>query len=190
MVAIVEQALLDRDSPNLRSRAYDSFTRHLLARDLRAGQFISQRELVEMTQLPLAAIREMFERFFAAAYALYLHLLAALMNILLIARHTRAEEQSGRSEVLRANVVGRHAPLTAALIVAGIANAAATLIVIGLAIANGYATEGSALVGVTMGLTGMAWAGITAVTVQLSANSRAAAARSSSRRPTPPPGSM
>ena len=36
MVAIVEQALLDRDSPNLRSRAYDSFTRHLLARDLRA----------------------------------------------------------------------------------------------------------------------------------------------------------
>ena len=62
MVAIVEQALLDRDSPNLRSRAYDSFTRHLLARDLRAGQFISQRELVEMTQLPLAAIREMIPR--------------------------------------------------------------------------------------------------------------------------------
>ena len=116
-----------------------------------------------------------FERFFAAAYALYLHLLAALMNILLIARHTRAEEQSGRSEVLRANVVGRHAPLTAALVVAGIANAAATLIVIGLAIANGYAAEGSALVGLTMGLTGMTWAGITAVTVQLSANSRAAA---------------
>ncbi|MDT8332800.1 GntR family transcriptional regulator [Roseomonas gilardii] len=62
MVAIVEQALMDRDSPNLRSRAYDSFTRHLLARDLRAGQFISQRELVEMTQLPLAAIREMIPR--------------------------------------------------------------------------------------------------------------------------------
>ena len=116
-----------------------------------------------------------YERFFAAAYVLYLTLLAALMNILLIARHTRAEEQSGRAEVLRANVVGRHAPLTAALIVAAIANAVAAMVVIGLAIGNGYAAAGSVLVGVTMGLTGMAWAGITAVTVQLSAGSRAAA---------------
>ncbi|NLI17847.1 MAG: hypothetical protein GX427_03435, partial [Actinomycetales bacterium] len=116
-----------------------------------------------------------YERFFAGGYALYLYLLAALMNILLIARHTRAEEQTGRSEVLRANVVGRHAPLTAALIVAGIANAATALIVTGLAIGNGYAAEGSALVGVTMGLTGLAWAAITAVTVQLSTTSRTAA---------------
>ena len=30
----------------LRERAYESFTRHLLARDVRPGQFISQRELV------------------------------------------------------------------------------------------------------------------------------------------------
>ncbi|MFC0408349.1 GntR family transcriptional regulator [Roseomonas elaeocarpi] len=62
MVAIVEQALSDREPNNLRSRAYDSFTRHLLARDLRAGQFISQRELVELTQLPLGAIRELIPR--------------------------------------------------------------------------------------------------------------------------------
>lgn len=116
-----------------------------------------------------------YERFFAAAYVLYVHILAALMNILLIARHTRAEEQSGRAEVIRANVVGRHAPLTAALIVAAITNAGATVVVTGLAIGNGYAVEGSLLVAVTMGVTGMAFAAITAVTVQLSANSRAAA---------------
>ena len=116
-----------------------------------------------------------YERFFAAAYVLYVYILAALMNILLVARHTRAEEQSGRAEVVRANVVGRHAPLTAALVVAAIANVTAAAVVTGLAVGNGYAVAGSLLVGVTMGLTGMAFAAVTAVTVQLSAGSRAAA---------------
>lgn len=46
----------------LRERAYESFTRHLLAKDIRPGQFISQRELVQLTGLPLGAIREMIPR--------------------------------------------------------------------------------------------------------------------------------
>ena len=46
----------------LREKAYASFTRHLLARDLRPGQFVSQRELVELTGLPLGAIREIVPR--------------------------------------------------------------------------------------------------------------------------------
>jgi DNA-binding GntR family transcriptional regulator len=46
----------------LRAKAYDSFTRHLLSREIRAGQFISQRELVEITGLPLGAIRELIPR--------------------------------------------------------------------------------------------------------------------------------
>ena len=46
----------------LREQAYGSFTQHLLARDLRAGQFISQRELVELTGLKLGAIRELIPR--------------------------------------------------------------------------------------------------------------------------------
>ncbi len=46
----------------LRERAYASFTRHLLARDVRPGQFVSQRELVALTGLPLGAIRELVPR--------------------------------------------------------------------------------------------------------------------------------
>jgi DNA-binding GntR family transcriptional regulator len=46
----------------LRDRAYESFTNRLLAREIRAGQFISQRELVEITGLPLGAIRELIPR--------------------------------------------------------------------------------------------------------------------------------
>ncbi|WP_042696959.1 GntR family transcriptional regulator [Azospirillum sp. B506] len=52
----------DREAVNLRSRAYESFTRRLLADEIRPGQFISQRELVELTELPLGAIRELIPR--------------------------------------------------------------------------------------------------------------------------------
>jgi DNA-binding GntR family transcriptional regulator len=46
----------------LREKAYRSFTRRLLARDIRPGQFISQRELVALTGQPLGAIRELVPR--------------------------------------------------------------------------------------------------------------------------------
>ena len=88
-----------------------------------------------------------FERFFAAGYAPYLFLLAALMNIMLVTRHTRVEEQTGRAELIRANVTGRHSALTATLIVAAITNALACVVVAGLAIAGGFAPLGSLLIG-------------------------------------------
>lgn len=46
----------------LRDQAYQRFTRGLLAREIRAGQFVSQRELVRMTGMPLGAIRELIPR--------------------------------------------------------------------------------------------------------------------------------
>jgi DNA-binding GntR family transcriptional regulator len=50
------------ETRNLREQAYASFTERLMARDIRAGQFVSQRELVEITGLPLGAIRELVPR--------------------------------------------------------------------------------------------------------------------------------
>jgi DNA-binding GntR family transcriptional regulator len=46
----------------LRDQAYQRFTRGLLAREIRAGQFVSQRELSEITGMSLGAIREMVPR--------------------------------------------------------------------------------------------------------------------------------
>lgn len=46
----------------LRERAYASFTERLLAREIKPGQFVTQRELVAMTGLPLGAIRELIPR--------------------------------------------------------------------------------------------------------------------------------
>ena len=56
------KAPTERESTTLRERAYDAFTSHLLARDIRPGQFVSQRELVEVTGMPLGAIRELVPR--------------------------------------------------------------------------------------------------------------------------------
>lgn len=46
----------------LRDKAYESFTERLLARDIKPGQFVSQRELVEITGMSLGAIRELVPR--------------------------------------------------------------------------------------------------------------------------------
>ena len=46
----------------LRDKAYDSFTERLLNREIKPGQFVSQRELVEMTGITLGAIRELIPR--------------------------------------------------------------------------------------------------------------------------------
>jgi DNA-binding GntR family transcriptional regulator len=47
---------------NLRERAYDAFRQRIFARDVKPGQFVTQRELVELTGVPLGAIRELVPR--------------------------------------------------------------------------------------------------------------------------------
>jgi DNA-binding GntR family transcriptional regulator len=57
-----ERAAPAGDGAKLRDRAYDSFTERLLSRDIKPGQFVSQRELVALTGFPLGAIRELVPR--------------------------------------------------------------------------------------------------------------------------------
>ena len=49
-------------SMKLRDQAYDAFTRALLDRRLLPGEFVTQRELVALTGLPLGPVREMIPR--------------------------------------------------------------------------------------------------------------------------------
>ena len=57
--------------------------------------------------------------------ALTLAVLAAMMSVLAVVRHTRQSEELGREEMVGAGVVGRHASLAAAVVVALAANAGA-----------------------------------------------------------------
>lgn len=50
------------ESQKLRDQAYAGYTKSLLGRQIRPGQFITQRELVEITGFPLGSIRELVPR--------------------------------------------------------------------------------------------------------------------------------
>ncbi|MFI0258590.1 ABC transporter permease [Streptomyces sp. NPDC017056] len=101
-------------------------------------------------------------------------LLAGVMSLLIVVRHTREEEETGRQELLSAAMVGRRAPLTAALLAALAANVAlALLITAGLARA-GRPAGGSLALGLAVGGTGLVFAGLAAVTAQLTESARAA----------------
>jgi ABC-2 type transport system permease protein len=96
-----------------------------------------------------------------------------LMSMFLIGRHTRAEEESGRDELIRAGVVGRRAPMTAALVVAGIANLlVGTLVAVSL-ISVPLAVADSVALGVGVALCGMVFAGVALVAAQLTTSTRA-----------------
>ncbi|MEO3821379.1 ABC transporter permease [Plantactinospora sp. B24E8] len=114
------------------------------------------------------------ERFLAGQYGLYMFVGAALMGLLTVVRHTRAEERSGRAELVRANAVGRHAQLTAALTLAAVMGVLVALLVGGLMTALGYGVGGSLLFGAAIGAVGLAFAAVAAVTAQLSEYPRAA----------------
>ncbi len=49
-----------------RAIAYHGFTQHILSGNIRSGQFISQRELMALLDMPLGAVREMIPRLEAA----------------------------------------------------------------------------------------------------------------------------
>ncbi|MTV25377.1 hypothetical protein FTX61_08145 [Nitriliruptoraceae bacterium ZYF776] len=116
-----------------------------------------------------------YERLVAGGYSLYLLILAALMSILLVVRHSRLEEQTGRAELVRANVVGRHALLSATLVVAVVTNlAVAAVVALAMITVGGWGVTGSLLTAASVAAVGLAFAGVAAVTVQLSRYPRAA----------------
>ncbi|MFL6141516.1 MAG: ABC transporter permease [Labedaea sp.] len=100
--------------------------------------------------------------------------LVAILAILLVTRHTRAEEEAGRLELIGATVVGRHAALTAALIVAtGMALVLSLLTALSL-MANKLPVAGSFAFGLGWAAAAIAFAAVAAVAAQLTASARAA----------------
>ncbi|HEX9414227.1 MAG TPA: hypothetical protein VF916_12040 [Ktedonobacterales bacterium] len=84
-----------------------------------------------------------------------------LAGMLTLIRHTRVEEESGRRELLGSTVVGRDAPLTAALIVIlGASLALAALTVAGL-IGLGLPLAGSIALGLSIAAAGWLFAQLT-----------------------------
>ncbi|MEU6373451.1 ABC transporter permease [Streptomyces sp. NPDC046909] len=102
----------------------------------------------------------------------YAGLVAAAMSLLIVVRHTRDEEESGRQELVASGMVGRRASLTAALLAAGVANAVlALLVTAGLA---GQGAVGALALGLGLAAVGMVFATMAAVVAQLTESARLA----------------
>ncbi|MEQ4723216.1 hypothetical protein [Nonomuraea sp. B19D2] len=112
--------------------------------------------------------------YFLAAYWVEFLLAAAIMNMMLITRHTRAEEQTGRAELIRAAVVGRHAQLTGALITALIGNAALAVLTAAATVSIGFPVGSALLFGASLAAVGLVFAAVTAVAVQVTEHPRGA----------------
>ncbi|MDT8861209.1 ABC transporter permease [Alkalihalobacillus sp. MEB130] len=107
---------------------------------------------------------------------LFTAIVVALMNILLASRHTRTDEEEGRTELIRSLPVGRLTNISSTLIVmTGVNVVLALLIGLGLYSLQieSMNLEGSLLYGVTLGAIGFFFSGITALFAQVSESSRA-----------------
>lgn len=101
-------------------------------------------------------------------------MLVGVLMIITVIRHSRTEEESGRLELLSAGVVGRRAPLTAALMLAcGGSVILGVITALGL-IGAGLPAAGSVAFGLAWACTGIAFAAVAAFTAQLTESARAA----------------
>ena len=98
----------------------------------------------------------------------------AILFVFLVVRHTRAEEESGRLELVAAGAVGRAAPLTAALVVGtGGSLVLGAVTALGL-VAAGLPWAGSVAFGLGWAASGIVFSAVAAVTSQVTTSARAA----------------
>ncbi|MFC5263770.1 ABC transporter permease [Kribbella qitaiheensis] len=99
----------------------------------------------------------------------FVPVMVGLISLLTVIRHTRVEEETGRRELLGSTVVGRHAPLAAALATVFAANLLlAVLLVLGMS-SQDLPLAGSVALGIRFAVSGWFFAAVGAVAAQLTA---------------------
>ncbi|WP_313404496.1 hypothetical protein [Aeromicrobium sp.] len=97
-----------------------------------------------------------------------------LMVLFLVIRHTRAEEESGRAELVRSTVVGRHAATLAGLLYGVVAALLIGAITTASMLLAGLDVLGSVTYGLGLTLLGLCYAAVALVAAQLSTSARGA----------------
>ncbi|WP_207346242.1 ABC transporter permease [Arthrobacter sp. E3] len=98
----------------------------------------------------------------------------AFASIFLVTRNGRADEEEGRTELLRSAALGRHAYSVANYAVAGALSVVVGLLVALLCLSVKLPTSGSLIMGASIAGTGLAFVAIGALCGQLSSTSRGA----------------
>lgn len=100
--------------------------------------------------------------------------MAAVMSLIIVIRHTREEEETGRQEMLSSAMVGRRAPLTSAFLAALIANAALALVIVAGMAGSGAGGAGAVALALTVAGIGALFACTAAIAAQLTESARLA----------------
>jgi ABC-2 type transport system permease protein len=100
------------------------------------------------------------------------HLLIAVAVILTVIRHTRADEEAGRTELVDSTAVGRYASLTAALLLSFGASIATGVIGAAGLLTTDVPPGGSLAFGAALTCSGLVFTAVAAVTAQLSPSAR------------------
>src|SRR6201999_3863887 len=100
------------------------------------------------------------------------HLLIAVAVILTLIRHTRADEEAGRTELMDSTAVGRYASLTAALILSFGASLATGLIGAAGLLSADVPSSGSVAFGAALAGSGVVFTAVAGVAAQLSPSAR------------------
>ncbi|HQY14473.1 MAG TPA: hypothetical protein PLQ10_07150 [Ilumatobacteraceae bacterium] len=98
----------------------------------------------------------------------------ALMSVFMMVRHTRAEEESERAELIRSAPVGRHAQLAAALAGTLAANAVVDVSIVVAFVARDLPLTGSVAFACALFGAGAVFAAIAAIAAQVTAGARSA----------------
>ncbi|MGN6577467.1 MAG: ABC transporter permease [Nocardioides sp.] len=104
--------------------------------------------------------------------------LAALMSTFAVVRHMRQSEELGRAEMIGATVVGRHAGLAAAVLVALGADAALAVALTVALLAAGQPASGAVLAALSVAAVGAVFVGVAAITCQVASTTRGASGMS------------
>ena len=100
------------------------------------------------------------------------HLLIAVAVILTVIRHTRADEETGRTELIDSTAVGRYASLTAALLLASGASILTGLVGFAGLLTADVPAAGSLAFGLALACSGLVFTAVAGVAAQLSPSAR------------------
>lgn len=142
---------------------------------VRAAEAINNSPAIVALYGPILDVRSEGELSMTKMTVLYA-VFAAVLLVVLVRRHTRVEEESGRAELVGGTVVGRDASLAAAVAQGAIVSVAVGLVGALANIAGGLDPAGSLVFGCLWLGTGLVATGIAAVCCQLSASARTCAA--------------
>ena len=142
-----------------------------VADQVAAAEAINASPAVVALYGPILDVRSLGELSMTKMTVLYA-VFVAILVVVVVRRHTRTEEESGRAELLGGTAIGRDALLVAAL-AEGVAISLAVGLLAALAdILGGLPVEGSLAFGASWAGLGLVAAGLAAVACQLSASSR------------------